>query len=452
MTSLGNKIAVSSDDISIIPSAKQYKQTLLSLINSACHRIYITSLYLQDDEAGREILHALYKAKSAHPDLDIKIFVDYHRGQRGLIGEKESLGNRALYLSLAAHYEQKINIYGVAVKSKELFGVLHLKGMVFDDNLFYTGASINDIYMHQGDRYRLDRYYQITNESLASSFCNYLQNVFVDSGFSPLFNLNSSENENPKNTLPSPAEQKRNIIALKSKLKKSKYKIGTSSQESACGDMITIEPLVGFGRRKNGLNKSIRKIIQNSQESVLIFTPYFNLPPVLAKDVIKALKRGVKITMVVGDKTANDFFIRDDEQFGFIGIVPYIYEMLLQRFVKRYQHFIDSGLLCIRLWKHESNSFHLKGIIADERFHLLTGSNLNPRAWGLDLENGLLLDDPSHALMPKVTEEINEIMAHTSIVNHYSNIESVNDYPEKPKKLLKKIKVAQIDRVLKRFL
>ena len=40
-----------------------------------------------------------------------------------------------------------IQIYGVPVKTKEVFGVLHLKGFVFDDQVFYTGASINNAYL-----------------------------------------------------------------------------------------------------------------------------------------------------------------------------------------------------------------------------------------------------------------------------------------------------------------
>ena len=101
-------IVVSSGDIEVFSTPKQYQQQLLSLIASARQRIYISALYLQDDDAGREVLHALYQAKAKTSDLDIKIFVDYHRGQRGLIGEKGSLGNRALYLALAEQYEQKI--------------------------------------------------------------------------------------------------------------------------------------------------------------------------------------------------------------------------------------------------------------------------------------------------------------------------------------------------------
>ena len=172
----------------------------------------------------------------------------------------------------------------------------------------------------------------------------------------------------------------------------------------------------------------------------------------LAKDVINAMKRGVDITLIVGDKTANDFYIADETAFSTIGIVPYIYEVLLKRFVKRYQNFVDKGLLNIHLWQHEDNSFHLKGIISDERYHLLTGSNLNPRAWALDLENGLLLDDASRGLMSKVTPEIKGIMKHTKKINHFSEIDTLNDYPIKPKKLLNKIRFSQIDRILKRFL
>ncbi|MFT7005977.1 MAG: CDP-diacylglycerol--serine O-phosphatidyltransferase [Colwellia sp.] len=439
-------LLVSSGDIKIYSTPKEYKVQLLALIASARQRIYISALYLQDDDAGREVLHALYQAKAKTAELDIKIFVDYHRGQRGLIGEKGSLGNRAIYLALAEQYEQKIAIYGIAVKPKELFGVLHLKGMVFDNVLFYTGASINDIYMQQGTRYRLDRYYQITCAPLANSFCQYLTNTFVKSNLAPLLNeLN----------LPNEAQQRRNIIALRSLLKVSAYKVQLADNKKESGvvtNPISIMPLIGYGRRKNQLNKVIRQTIKNTENKLLILTPYFNLPTVLARDVIKALKRGVKITIIVGDKTANDFYIADENEFTTIGIVPYVYEMLLKRFVRRYQHFIDNGLLTIHLWKNEKNSFHLKGIISDERYHLLTGSNLNPRAWSLDLENGLLLDDPSRGLMPKVSAELVNIMEYAKPINHHTELEGVSDYPDKPKKLLKKIRITQIDRVLKRFL
>jgi len=440
------EIIVDGSDVEFFTTPTEYKQQLLLLIKSARQRIFITALYLQDDDAGREVLHALYQAKANFPEIKINVFVDFNRGQRGLIGEKASLGNRALYLKLAQDYPQTINIYGVAVKRKEVFGVLHLKGMVFDNKLFYTGASINDIYLHQGERYRLDRYCTINSAALADSFCHYLTDTFIDSGLAPVLN---------QEWLPDAVEQKKTLIALKLKLKKSHYYVAPQddlSQSKLVSDKAFITPLVGFGRRKNELNQVTRQLVQQAENNILLFTPYFNLPHPLARDVIKALKRGVKITVVVGDKTANDFFIGNDEDFSTIGIIPYVYEMLLKRFVKRYQNFIDQGFLNIHLWKDKDNSFHLKGLRVDERYHLITGSNLNPRAWALDLENGLVIDDKNKHFLQKTNDELLGILVNTTKVEHYSDIESVDDYPDKPQKLLKKIRVAQIDRVLKRFL
>ncbi|MFQ3264454.1 MAG: CDP-diacylglycerol--serine O-phosphatidyltransferase, partial [Colwellia sp.] len=109
------EIIVDSSDVEFFTTPKEYKQQLLLLIEGARKRIFITALYLQDDNAGREILQALYQAKANFPEIEINIFVDFNRSQRGLIGEKASLGNRALYLKLAQDYPQTINIYGAAV-------------------------------------------------------------------------------------------------------------------------------------------------------------------------------------------------------------------------------------------------------------------------------------------------------------------------------------------------
>lgn len=440
------EIIVDSGDVTFFTTPKEYKQQLLLLIESARQRIFITALYLQDDDAGREILHALYQAKANFPEMEINIFVDFNRGKRGLIGEKTSLGNRELYLQLAQDYPQTVNIYGVAVKRKEIFGVLHLKGMVFDDTLLYTGASINDVYLHQGERYRLDRYCTIVNSSLATSFCEYLSDTFIDSGLAPL--LNQAE-------LPDLAQQKKNLAELKSLLKKAQYNIEADIapyRSTTLANKVVITPLVGIGRRKNKLNQSTRQLVKKAEENIVLFTPYFNLPHSLARDIIRALKRGVKTTVVVGDKTANDFYIRNEDDFSTIGIVPYVYEMLLKRFVKRYQHFIDQNLLNIYLWKDKDNSFHLKGLRVDDKYHLITGSNLNPRAWALDLENGLLVDDSQKLFLNTTNDELQGILNNTTQVMHYSDIECLSDYPEKPQKLLKKIRVTQIDRVLKRLL
>jgi CDP-diacylglycerol--serine O-phosphatidyltransferase len=435
-------IPLLSENITVLSSAKEYASALIRLIENAQSRIYITALYLQNDDAGQQILNALHQAKQKNPKIEIKVFVDFHRAQRGLIGDKSGKGNRDFYLEFASKYSESIGIYGVPVKRKELMGVWHFKGMVFDNTLLYTGASINDIYLHQHDKYRLDRYYQIQSSELCESFCQFLLQTLVKSELAPQLNIE---------TLPNNLQIKHKITELKATLKEARFNY-YAQQLASSTEALSVLPLIGFGRRKNQLNQTIRETIRLAKRSLVLFTPYFNLPKPVMRDVRSALKRGVEVTIIIGDKKANDFFIADQDKFSMIGIIPYIYEALLKTFLKRQQKYIDNNQLKVRLWQHESNSFHLKGIVADERRHILTGNNLNPRAWGLDLENGLLIDDVNQKLLPTLTKELAEINKHTQLITSYLQLESQNQYPEKPRKLLNKLRMAQIDRLLKRFL
>tara|TARA_R110000737_G_scaffold194381_1_gene215542 strand:- start:3746 stop:5089 length:1344 start_codon:yes stop_codon:yes gene_type:complete len=447
MVTVNSTARIAAKAIDIADSAADFKQMLLAEIAQAKSRIYISALYIQDDTAGREVLAALYQAKKQIPTLDICLFVDFHRAQRGLIGEKESGGNRDLYLALEQQHQVSINIYGVPVKRKELLGVLHLKGMVLDNVLLYSGASINDVYLQQAGRYRLDRYYRLDSQTLADNFCEYLVRCFIDSSLAPLLN---------QGALPDAKVVKRNIIRLTKLLKSSKYRLFSANRTTETSDSqpadIQASMFVGCGRRGNQLNRVIRDLVRGSRDSLVIFTPYFNLPKPLLRDLDAALKRGVKVSLIVGDKKANDFYNADEATFSTVEIVPYIYERLLVAFLSRRQKYLDNGSLTLRLWQHDNNSFHLKGLVVDERYHLLTGSNLNPRAWALDLENGILLDDEEAQLADKFSTELARITPHTTIIAKASDIESVQSYPDKPRKLLKKLRMTQIDRLLKRFL
>lgn len=435
-----HRISLNAEDFSVIPSAKAFKNAILEHIINAQNRIYITALYLQEDDAGKEILHALYKAKQQNPALDIRIFVDAHRAQRGLIGDATCAGNQEFYRKIDEQYAHKIDLYGVLVKTKELFGVLHLKGLVFDNTVIYTGASINDVYLHQADKCRFDRYHILQCDDLADTMIDYLHRYIIKPGFSP--RLNTSQRLD-KST------QKKFAKKQKSLLKHSNYNNQVHHDK---GGSIKITPMVGFGTRGNKVNNSIRDIFKYARNTLILFTPYFNLPKILTKDLKKTLDRGVKVTMVIGDKTANDFFIASEEDFSKIGIIPYIYELLLARFIKRHQKYIDSGLLNIHLWKNENHSFHLKGMVADDRHHLITGNNLNPRAWALDLENALLLEDNEQLLKEKWHKELTDVLQFTKKVGHSEELENMADYPKHVRDPIRKLQLTQIDKIFKRFM
>ncbi len=434
-------IEISEDAITILDSTKDYKKHLLQFINTARKRIYITALYLQDDEAGKEILTALYEAKQNNPKLDVKIFVDFLRAQRGLMGHAKSDGNVRLYREFDKKYEHKIDIFGVPVKSKEFLGVLHLKGFVFDSTLFYSGASINNIYLQQKERYRYDRYQMIESRSLADSFVRFLRNNFLTSDA-----VQSLTN----NDIPKVKGLKKAITILKKGLRKSGYYF--KAEEVNNKNSILLTPMLGFGTRKNILNKTIHQLIKQTEEQVVIFTPYFNFPSKIHSAIRRLLKQGKKVQIIVGDKTANDFYISENETFNKIGILPYLYEVSLRRFVKANQKYIDQNLLDVCLWLDQDNSFHLKGINSDKKNYLLTGHNINPRAWRLDIENGVLVQDPQQKLKNKFDHELQQIIKNASRINHFEEIELPKDYRPEARKLLKVAKRAKLDSILNRLL
>ena len=82
----------------------------------------------------------------------------------------------------------------------------------------------------------------------------------------------------------------------------------------------------------------------------------------------------------------------------------------------------------------------------------LTGNNLNPRAWRLDAENGLLIHDPKQELLPQAEKELSHIRQHTKVLQDYSELEELTQYPEPVQKLLKKFARIQADKLVKMIL
>lgn len=435
-----DQIPVDGNRIQVLLSAKDYRDRTLSLIASAKKRIYIVALYLQDDAGGMAVLEALYQAKAANPELDIKVFVDFHRAQRALIGEEGHEGNVAMYRKMRAKYPHPIDILGVPVKGRELFGVLHLKGSVFDDHLLYTGASFNNVYLHQEERYRYDRYYVMENAKLSGTMVGFLRGHFLN---------NPAVRALDVQRIDTVRELKPSIRRFKGKLRRSTYDY---SHEKPAAGQVGISLLTGFGLRRNRLNRTIHDLMRSASKRVVLLTPYFNPPAPVLRDIRALLRRGVKVVLVTGDKIANDFYIPPEEPFSKITALPYLYEGNLRRFVKRHGKAIAGGLLDVHLWRNGDNTFHLKGVYCDDSLQLITGSNLNPRAWRLDLENGLLIHDRKGVLKKTVEEEFAMILRHTRRLRSHEELEDIADYPEAVRKFLSRLKRAKADLLVKKLL
>lgn len=432
-----------ADKVDFLSSSREFKTRILQLIKTAKNRIYLTALYFEQDEAGKEILDALYQAKQANPQLDIKVLVDWHRAQRGRIGEEAKISNADWYAKIKQQYnlpsEQSIAFFGVPVSGREVFGVLHLKGFVFDNTVLYSGASINNVYLHQFERYRYDRYHVIENKTLADSWVDFIQQHILSHEA-----VKRLDDENRPKTV----EIRSQIKAFRKQLSKAQYQFCGVTKNST----LNIAPLIGLGRRNNVLNKVIEALFYETKEKLTICTPYFNFPRSLRTRIEWLLANGKSVEIIVGDKTANDFYTKPEEKFTMASALPYLYEKNLRAFAKRLDSYIQNKQLTVRLWKEGENSYHLKGVWVDNEYILLTGNNLNPRAWRLDAENGILISDPQAELSEKVQTELNQIRQHTHILTHYSDLEVLTDYPENVRKLLKKFGRVKLDKIVKMLL
>ena len=172
----------------------------------------------------------------------------------------------------------------------------------------------------------------------------------------------------------------------------------------------------------------------------------------LRSKIAHLLEQGKSVEIIVGDKVANDFYIPPEQPFKMAGALPYLYESNLRRFCDKFDDYIKNGHLTVRLWKDGDNTYHLKGVWVDNQYILLTGNNLNPRAWRLDAENGLLIHDPKQELLSQAEKELSHIRQHTKVLQDYSELEELTQYPEPVQKLLKKFARIQADKLVKMIL
>lgn len=433
------KISQSVDDVDFFYAPANFRETLLEKIASATRRICIIALYLEQDDGGKGILDALYAAKRQRPELDVGCLWTGTEPSADVL----ALRRRIPTLTGIAEWRKKnpgidIPVYGVPINTREALGVLHFKGFIIDDSVLYSGASLNDVYLHQHDKYRYDRYQLIRNAQMADIMFDWVtQNLMNGRGVNRLDDINR----------PKSPEIKNDIRLYRQELRDASFHF----QGDADNEQLSVTPLVGLGK-SSLLNKTIFHLMPCAEHKLTICTPYFNLPAILVRNIIQLLREGKKVEIIVGDKTANDFFIPEDEPFKIIGALPYLYEINLRRFLSRLQYYVNTDQLVVRLWKDDDNTYHLKGMWVDDKWMLLTGNNLNPRAWRLDLENAILIHDPKQELTPQRDKELELIRTHTTVVKHYRDLQSIADYPVKVRKLIRRLRRIRIDRLISRIL
>ncbi len=170
------------------------------------------------------------------------------------------------------------------------------------------------------------------------------------------------------------------------------------------------------------------------------------------RELDHALERGVQVELIVGDRTANDFYIAPGEPFSASGALPYLYEDNLRAFARRRHAAIASGQLQVRIWNDPGHTFHAKGVWVDQRYSLLTGNNLNPRGFNLDLENGLLIDDPHGQWLTPREAELNALRRHAPKIGSAEALGVKAEHPKEVRKFLRRLRFSRLEPLIKRVL
>jgi CDP-diacylglycerol--serine O-phosphatidyltransferase len=238
------------------------------------------------------------------------------------------------------------------------------------------------------------------------------------------------------------------IRLLREQLQRAHYEVPAA--EPGPGE-VAVTPLLGFGR-DNQLDAVLLSLLRGARQRVILLTPYFNLPRPVRAVLGQLLRRGCRVDIMVGDKTANDFYIPPEQPFRTIGLLPYLYENNLRRFARTHRARLEAGQLKLHLWRDGDNSYHLKGLFVDDDVAVLTGHNLNPRAWSLDLENGLLLRDPARRLHAQHEAEWAALRGHATQLADYRALQSPRQYPPEVRRLLRRLNRTQLARLVNRLL
>ena len=167
------KLSQSVSDVTTLYSPAEFRETLLTKIataeNVSASPPCIWKMMTADAASCRRCMQRVRRARNWMSAFWwTGIAARPYRCARGLT-------NADWYCEMAAqHPDIAIPVYGIPVNTREALGVLHLKGFIIDDTLLYSGASLNDVYLHQHDKYRYDRYQLIRNPQLADTMFQWI--------------------------------------------------------------------------------------------------------------------------------------------------------------------------------------------------------------------------------------------------------------------------------------
>ncbi|VIO98050.1 Phospholipase D. Active site motif family protein [Brugia malayi] len=422
-------VEVDPEKIKLIKTPTEFYEKLLCLIREAKERIIISTLYFGNGSYEKALVDELEKALAINPSLKMNILVDCLRGTRGttennsvvllkrygcivpfLYRNFKRLTPRASVYLFHTPCLRGLKKMVLPEKVNEVIGLQHMKLLVFDNHIIFTGANLSDIYFTN----RLDRYIVIEN-------CPQLAN-FIDSLVEAVGSCSFMLNTQGTTSLAKRCDIhpfKGSHEAYKSMMyDRVMSTLNAFSKECDLGNRFStgtrIYPLLQMGIVSiNQEFKFLKKLlsIQNHQLSLTISSGYFNFTDTYI-DLISN-QNCFEMDVIYASPQANGFY----QASGLFGFIPLMYVHISHLFYK-----IMGSTIRMFEYNRPGWTYHAKGLWIDSKQSSLSAtiigsSNFGHRSVHRDLEAQFLITTCSEKLKRGLQEERSRILDYTTKVD-----------------------------------
>jgi cardiolipin synthase len=368
---------VSGNRAELLIEGTEFYPRRLEMIRSAQHTIDISTFLWCDDEAGltvaRELVQAIKRGVRVRPIVDF--FNIYPHEQ--VYGMLQSAGSPVLIYNPPEWGLDRIYEHS-----------LHEKVMIVDGRRVLTGgANLCNEYMVGGER-KLWRDLEVYFEGPLSSV--------VQTRFDQTWNwMAKTDYSVRKMATRRAADPTGMAFPIK------KYKIyleKTPSDARVAGnDKGLFFQQQSYRDRSQGqmLKAALVDLLDKAKSDIRIYTPYYIPPRAIEDALIRAVSRGVKVTVITNSAETND---ADPAKYAALS---------------HYRKSINGG---VELREYQSRMMHVKGVMIDQELLFLGSHNLTHRSFNVNGEVGVFFDNSE--MLSRFSKAWEEDLLHSHPISH----------------------------------
>lgn len=340
-----NGVLFSSDNrVTLLPTAVEKYEDMFAAIRQARKYVYLDYFNLRNDSIGRE-LFGLLRAKAAE-GVKVRVIFDY-------------FGNRSNDSPLRKPFLDSLRTDGIDIVEFDpiVFPWInhalhrdHRKIVVVDGKAVYTGGmNVADYYIH--GRPELGKWRDMHMRIEGGAVADY-RDIFCR-----MWKRCTKEAIDTMEYMPDSVLSQSELVGLKT--------------DSVPADDV----LLGVANREPGARSTIIRrgyidAIDNARSRIQIVNPYFTLVPSLRRAFYRALKRGVKLEIMLSTKCD-------------VPVMPDVAAYHARRLMKRGAD----------IYYYEEGFHHSKVMMVDSLFCTIGSANLNSRSLTFDYEvNAFIFD------------------------------------------------------------